>query len=643
MTMNRRRFINLAATTSVVSLLPGVVRRPTYPDARKRVLVLGGTNFLGPATVQELLNEGHEVTLFNRGVTNPQLFPHLEKLHGNRSADPAAQNLAALEGRSWDAVVDVWPSDPILAESAARILRPRASHYLYVSSVSVYDRRALSGVGITEDAPLEPWDSDGRAYNRNKAESERRLHSILGDVLTIVRPGEIKGPRDDTADLYAWLERAQSGGRHIAPGDGADHVQIVDVKDVGRFLALAINERRFGTYNLTGHSMTFRDFLDACRSAVHNDADFVWLPLEFLHAHGLDPTPGSLGYFPFWHPEPSRRGLFQINSQKAFAAGWRTRPFRETALEHLEWFRLSAPDWKDELSPEIETRVLRAWTSYERESLSVRNADGLRLLVAPENAQPTLRVLRPGREATDRSIDILFPEHVTAVKHGESAGEQLYIFRPGLQGERPRWRRVGHSLEYERDLPGDVHLLARATLEDDGVRFHYEITNNSSVSYDMIIAVTDPRLTSDLHDPRLERTYVHHQDGFDLIASETPSRLTAPLDQWLPSRYLVSFTWPVPTQRAERRSDGITYYNKSRAVDEPFIATLSADSKWLVASFAREVGNVWTNPALTCQHVDPQTPLAPRKRTILERKMLIFRGSLDDALQRARRQRKSLK
>jgi len=296
-----------------------------------------------------------------------------------------------------------------------------------------------------------------------------------------------------------------------------------------------------------------------------------------------------------------------------------------------------------QLSGEAESRVLQAWTSEKQDSLSVQNGNGLQLLVATENSQPALHIVRPGRGSTDRSIEVLFPEHVTAVKHGSSTGEHLYMFRPGQQGERPRWRRAGRALEYQRDLPGDLHLLARATLDEDGVRFRYEFTNRSTVAYDMIIAVTDPRLTSDLHDRRLERTYVHHPNGFDLIASETPGRLTEPMNQWLPARYLVSFKWPIPNQLAERRSDGITYYNKSRAVDEPFIATLSADTNWLVASFAREVGNVWTNPELTCQHVDPQISLGPRQRTILERKILIFQGSLDDALQKTRQQRKSLK
>ena len=122
-------------------------------------------------------------------------------------------------------------------------------------------------------------------------------------------------------------------------------------------------------------------------------------------------------------------------------------------------------------------------------------------------------------------------------------------------------------------------MLARVTLDDDGVRFHYEFANRSNNTYELIYAPTDPRLTSIFHDIRLERTYVHHGDGFDLLASETPGRLTMPLNQWLPARYLASFTWPIPAKRIERRDDGITYYNKSRPVDQPVIATLSTDGK----------------------------------------------------------------
>jgi len=108
-----------------------------------------------------------------------------------------------------------------------------------------------------------------------------------------------------------------------------------------------------------------------------------------------------------------------------------------------------------------------------------------------------------------------------------------------------------------------------------------------------------------------------------------------PLDRWLPARYLASFTWPVPSKLVDRRADGITYYNKSRRVDQPFIATLSADHKWVVASFTRTTGNVWSNPELTCQHVDPQISLAPQQRAAVELKILIFQGSLDQAFKKA--------
>jgi hypothetical protein len=141
----------------------------------------------------------------------------------------------------------------------------------------------------------------------------------------------------------------------------------------------------------------------------------------------------------------------------------------------------------------------------------------------------------------------------------------------------------------------------------------------------------------------LERTYVHHADGFDLLASETPSRLTMPLDEWLPARCLASFTWPIPSQRVERR-DGIPHYNKSRAVDAPFIATLSRDGRSVVASFTRNTGNVWSNPELTCQHVDPQAALSPGEEAILETKILLVRGSsLSDVFDMAMKQRDSLR
>jgi len=285
--------------------------------------------------------------------------------------------------------------------------------------------------------------------------------------------------------------------------------------------------------------------------------------------------------------------------------------------------------------------ILRSQDPTPTPSGSVRNGVGMQLRLAEENTQPTLRIVLPGRPTSDRAIEVLFPEHLTVRPRGSNDETQLYMFRPGQSGERPLWRQSERSLEYERDVPGAVHLLARATLEEDGVRFHFRLRNQSDVTYDLIWAPIDPRLTSVFHDVRLERTYVHHADGFDLLASETPSRLTMPLNEWLPARYLASFTWPIRPQQVERR-DGIPYYNKSRAVDAPFIATLSQDGRWVVASFTGNTGNVWSNPELTCQHVDPQAALAPGEEAILETKVLVVRGSLDDVFDMAMQQRGSL-
>lgn len=259
---------------------------------------------------------------------------------------------------------------------------------------------------------------------------------------------------------------------------------------------------------------------------------------------------------------------------------------------------------------------------------SIQNDSGLQLLVANEG-RPRLRVVLPGYSEMDRMIEVIFAEHVTARRRGSFEAELLYSCGRAPK-DPPSWRRFDRSWEYIRDLNG-IRLLARASLEDNGVAFCYQFSNCSATAYDMIYAVTDPRLTSIFHDVRLERTFVHHSEGFDLLASETPERMSMPLSQWLPCRYLASFRWPVSTKRVELSEDGPVHYNKSRAVDV-VIATQSTDGGWIVASFAAEAGNVWTNPELTCLHADPQTPLPIGEERSIAMKLLILRGSLDELL-----------
>jgi len=172
---------------------------------------------------------------------------------------------------------------------------------------------------------------------------------------------------------------------------------------------------------------------------------------------------------------------------------------------------------------------------------------------------PMLRILLPQESDADRGIEVIFPEHVTVRQPGKTDADYLYLFSRSTQAFRPSWQRLSNSLQYEIDLPPGVHLRARATLQEDGVRFDYYFTNHSSVDYDSVQAVTDPRMKSIFHDVRLERTYVHHQEGFDLLASETPERLTMPENKWLPARYLASFQWQVMPLRIEKKEDGITY------------------------------------------------------------------------------------
>lgn len=276
------------------------------------------------------------------------------------------------------------------------------------------------------------------------------------------------------------------------------------------------------------------------------------------------------------------------------------------------------------------------------QTFDLRNAAGLEMTLDTEDRGPALHIVVPGGPESERSFNILIPEHVTVRAHGQIDAKHLYLYQPGPKGVPAHWRKAGDAFEYASDF-GGIHFVARATLQTDGILFRYEFVNHSAVDYDMAWAVTDPRFKVFFYDPRLERTYVHHKEGFALLASETPERRTMPLERWFPARYLAQFTTPIPDERVQHRSDGITYYYKSKPVDVPMVATLSIDRAWVAASFSRNPGNVWSNPELTCQHVDPQVALPKGKVAFYEMKILIFKGSLEDALQKVMKERPTLR
>lgn len=361
--MHRRGLLRLALISGA-TLPAGKV---AWCAARsQRVLVLGGTGFLGPATVQALVAQGHTVTLFNRGQSHPELFAGMEKLRGNR--DPKLQDLTALGGdRRWDAVIDVWPQEPDIVEATVRLLAPRTRHYLYVSSVAAYD--GYPAPEMDESAPLRPWAAGSADYEHNKAESERRLQQYAGSKLTVVRPGPIMGSLSGAPDLVRWLMRLHNGGQHIGPGDGNDAVELVDVHDVGSFLATCVSRQWLGAWNLTGTPMSFREFLAQCNAISGGRATFVWIHQSYLSSHGLKSDRELdvyAGNFPFWRPEKDLGNIFRISSAKAYGVGWRTRPFADTAHDCLANFGLlqgRSGVWKDYIKPGKEQEVLQAWMS----------------------------------------------------------------------------------------------------------------------------------------------------------------------------------------------------------------------------------------------------------------------------------------
>jgi len=271
----------------------------------------------------------------------------------------------------------------------------------------------------------------------------------------------------------------------------------------------------------------------------------------------------------------------------------------------------------------------------------IRNDAGVRLSVDDQNDLPALRIAVSTEQDSD--LWVLFPEHVTVVERGKTDSQQLYMFRAGRQAKPVQWRRTGQSLEYQTEFQPGIRMVAHASLEDDGVRYRYQFTNVSGVDYDLVQAVTDPRMVSPyFRDVRLERTYVHHSSGFELLAAETANRLSMPLSEWLPNRHRVPYTWPIDSERVARQADGITWYNKSRRVDEPLVATQSTDGKWTIATFSYDPGNVWVNPELTCQHADPRVSLGRGETRSYELKTLVLRGSLERVLAKLRQQRPHL-
>jgi 2'-hydroxyisoflavone reductase len=335
----------------------------------QRLLILGGTSFLGIHMTELALQRGHTVTLFNRGRTRSDLFPGVERLKGDRDGE-----LDALRGRAWDAVIDNCGYVPRHVRLSASLLAPNIDHYLFVSTISVY--ADFSRVN-DESSPLtalkdETGEDPKQEYGALKALCESTAEAALPRRTTIVRPGLIVGPEDPTDRFTYWPARAARGGDMLAPGDPQASFQLIDARDLARFCLDAIEKRLFGVYNATSPAGLFtvgdivRESVAAGSTLAHPNprAEPIWVSARFLAEHGVRPFAD----LPGWVPDGSDLGrIHHARVDKALRAGLKIAPLSETTHDTLAWhldrWRGQATALRAGITPERERELLALWRS----------------------------------------------------------------------------------------------------------------------------------------------------------------------------------------------------------------------------------------------------------------------------------------
>lgn len=328
-----------------------------------KLLILGGTVFLGPELVQAATARGHTLTLFNRGKTNPHLFPEVEKLHGDRDGD-----LKALEGRKWDAVIDTSGYVPRVVRASAELLAPSVQQYVFISSISVYPDNAKPGTD--EHAPVQTLSDEKNEevrqnYGALKALCEKAAEAVMPGRVTNVRPGLIVGPGDPSDRFTYWPVRVARGGEVLAPGTGKDPVQFVDVRDLAEWIIHCVERRHVGVYNATGpdRRLSIAELLGACQTAGGGEATFTWADAAFLEQQKVVPWSD----LPVW---TGGEDFATISNAKAIDHGLRFRPLEGTVRDTLAWFRTLPAErqakLRSGLTSERELAVLAEWKKQRR-------------------------------------------------------------------------------------------------------------------------------------------------------------------------------------------------------------------------------------------------------------------------------------
>ena len=321
------------------------------------ILVLGGTKFVGRHIVRTAIDRKHQVTLFNRGQTNPDLFPEVEKLVGDRDGD-----LAPLRERPWDAVIDTCGYVPRIVRNSAQVLSKQTDIYVFISTISVF--ASFEKVGLSEDDPLGSLDDEtveeitGDTYGPLKALCEAVIQDEISGRALIIRPGLIVGPYDPTDRFTYWVRRCAQGGDILAPAPPDQNVQFIDARDLASWTLDRIEAGHTGTFNATGpeNPLTLGELLQTCCDFSEEGARLIWIDGTTLLDAGIDPW----SQLPLWLPGPENAGLMTVDCARAIGAGLRFRPLKTTIIDTLNWDRDHDPSvpMKAGLEPSREAELL---------------------------------------------------------------------------------------------------------------------------------------------------------------------------------------------------------------------------------------------------------------------------------------------
>ena len=372
----RRDLFKLGALAAAAAALPSFATvageaKPVGKAAKPlNILILGGTGFTGPFQVEYALKRGHKVTLFNRGKRpSPEWPAAVEQLHGDRNTG----DLAALKGRKWDVCIDNPTSLPFWVRDAGQVLKGNVGHYLFISTISVYADG--SKPGINENSPLAQYKGkDAMAetqqtlradienlYGPLKALSEAEAHKQFGKNVTIVRPGYIVGPRDETDRFTYWPHRVAQGGEILVPGDGNDPIQIIDGRDLGEWMIRLAEAGTTGTFNACGpdYPLSMDAMLYGCQAVTGGGMTLTHVSPAFLDEQQVG--------LPIWVPSKDNpyAGYGAVSNERAIAAGLTFRPLATTVQDLLAWFHSLPAERQAKLGAGItrekEAELLKAW------------------------------------------------------------------------------------------------------------------------------------------------------------------------------------------------------------------------------------------------------------------------------------------